>query len=440
MGNKRYKPSVYNVIIDEESGDLIVANTLSCNIERYSSECSEKIKKILSSDIIDELDETSEFLLKDSFIVNEDTLESAFAEYQLSKKLYSNQRLELTIVPTESCNMRCVYCFEEHRTNYMTDESVRSLIKFLKKRMRTASGVLIRWFGGEPLLCTEKIIQVMTAAQYFGTVYKIPVEGQMTTNGVLLDGDILERLRSCGVRNYQITLNGFREAHNRYRPMVDGSDSFSVISDNLRSVLKHNKRVSITIRVNVMKDMLADVREFIDYLNENYLFDNRFSLMLINVRNLGGDRVKNMELLRYDELDEIMEYAAEIGVSAVNSAGLDGYEMCCEASSVNSFYIDWDLSVYKCGNTIYSENKELGQIGKIDTQGIMKIDEHKMALWMEKKMISENCPDCCYYPVCMSHYCPYSINIFGSKNCSDHKAYLRDRIISGGKRKSPKTI
>lgn len=443
MEENMYRPSKYNILIEDDNHFLIVANTLTCVVEKYPANCSEKIKRILSTDIIDCNDKNDKIVdaLKESkFIIDKEIDEAQTAIHNYTKKLYYDQKLILTIVPTEDCNMRCAYCYEEHRQRYMSDTNVDLLIKFLKKRMRTASALLIRWFGGEPLLCLDMIVKVMTKAQEFGMLYKIPVEGQMTTNGVLLNGIAFEKLYSCGVRAFQITLNGFKKDHNKYRPMADGSDSFTIITENLTYILKQRKRVSLTVRVNILGNLMDDIYGFIDYLKENYLFDSRFSLVLINVRDLGGNRAKNLNLLKYDELDPVMSYAIDKGILPVGSAGLEGNEMCCEASTVNSFYINWDLSVYKCGNTIYSDNGDVGRLGMIDHRGIMQIDENKLALWMKQVFITNECIKCKYFPLCMSHFCPYSINFCGFKDCSTHKSFIYNKIMTAGKHAKIKDI
>lgn len=433
MEENVYRPSKYNILIEDGNHSLTVANTLTCVIQKYSASCSEKIKRILATDIIDCNDKIVDTLKESKFIVGKEIDETQRAIHNYTKKLYYDQKLILTIVPTEDCNMRCTYCYEEHRQHYMSDTKVDLLIKFLKKRMRTASAVLIRWFGGEPLLCLDMIVKVMSKVQEFGMLYKIPVEGQMTTNGVLLDEIAFEKLYSCGVRTFQITLNGFKKDHNKYRPMVDGSDSFTIITENLIYILRQRKRVSITIRVNILENLMDNIYRFIDYLKENYLFDNRFSLVLTNVRNLGGNRVKHLDLLEYDELDPVMNYAIDKGILPVGSSGLEGNEMCCEASTINSFYINWDLSVYKCGNTIYSDNPNIGRLGKIDHQGIIQIDENKLALWMKQVYMTDDCFECKYFPLCMSHFCPYSINFCNFKDCSAHKGFILNKILAGAK-------
>ena len=49
-------------------------------------------------------------------------------------KSLTNERLKLILFPTEQCNFRCLYCYEDYQLPRMSNEIVGSIKLFLKKK------------------------------------------------------------------------------------------------------------------------------------------------------------------------------------------------------------------------------------------------------------------------------------------------------------------
>lgn len=178
---KMYKKSKYNILIRDEDKNLVIGNTLTGTVHKYASSIAAQIVSHLKKEVFDDADLISKTLIKDGILVKEDLNEDQMAEFYFNKLNFGDQALNLIVVPTDACNMRCIYCYEPHIEHYMNDENVCSLIKFLKKKMRTATFVHISWFGGEPLLRPDIIYTVMEQVQRLGKLYKIPISASATT-------------------------------------------------------------------------------------------------------------------------------------------------------------------------------------------------------------------------------------------------------------------
>lgn len=74
-------------------------------------------------------------------------------------KAVSN-RLELTIMPTEQCNFRCVYCYEDYKKHTITTEGKNNLLKCVQVLLKNCTSLHVGWFGGEPLLAYEEILDI----------------------------------------------------------------------------------------------------------------------------------------------------------------------------------------------------------------------------------------------------------------------------------------
>ena len=64
-------------------------------------------------------------------------------------KAYFDRVLVLTIMPTEACNFRCVYCYEDHENITMKTDIVVGIERFLEKNYAKYNHISISWFGGE---------------------------------------------------------------------------------------------------------------------------------------------------------------------------------------------------------------------------------------------------------------------------------------------------
>lgn len=80
-------------------------------------------------------------------------------EYALEKARYlahrdDPRRLYLTLAPTMQCNMKCSYCFQQNveHSRAMTPAIAKGVVEFARRKAETAQGMVVQWFGGEPLM------------------------------------------------------------------------------------------------------------------------------------------------------------------------------------------------------------------------------------------------------------------------------------------------
>jgi cyclic pyranopterin phosphate synthase len=114
----------------------------------------------------------------------------------------------LRISLTERCNLRCTYCMPAEgiqlrpRDEFMRTEEVVSIAKtFVDLGVKK-----IRLTGGEPFVRKD-------AGAVIEALSELPVELSITTNGILIDQHI-ERLKNCGVKSVNVSLDSLKEARN----------------------------------------------------------------------------------------------------------------------------------------------------------------------------------------------------------------------------------
>ena len=90
--------------------------------------------------------------------------------------------MNISLILTKQCNLRCRYCFETHENFYMTEETaLRSIDMAISDGGRHVG---VSFFGGEPLLCKPLIYRCVEYSRKFSDVQ---FSWNMTTNGLLLD-------------------------------------------------------------------------------------------------------------------------------------------------------------------------------------------------------------------------------------------------------------
>ena len=60
----------------------------------------------------------------------------------------------------------------------------------------------------------------------------------MTTNGFFLDKTMFDMLYKLKIYNYQITIDGEKEHHDKYRVTHNGKGTYDVIMSNLLNIKK----------------------------------------------------------------------------------------------------------------------------------------------------------------------------------------------------------
>lgn len=291
----------------------------------------------------------------------------------------SDELLHLVLMPTEACNFRCVYCYEDFEHGRMPNEVIEGVKSLLSSRIAKLHLLSIQWFGGEPLLAVPVIEEVMhhvrDTAQRLNP--KLMVRSGMTTNGYLLDRKTLARLIELEVVSYQISLDGTAESHDARRIRADGEGTFGRILANLRSARDTDLDFSIRLRIHVDKENLPDMHKLLHCLGEELGHDARFEANIRPIGRFGGKNDAKLPVLEEKELgviDELKMYASQCGLRM----SVESNEPCY-AATANSFVIRATGEIGKCTVSLRHPNNRLGIL---NSDGTASVDHEKFAGWV----------------------------------------------------------
>lgn len=146
------KSSTFNLYLETDKGRFIY-NTLSKKLVKVDEQTYNLLKKHGN------LNKASQYItLCETGIIASDTTEMNKLELEIDEAINSKS-LDLTIVMTNACNFRCVYCYQPHNAQHMSQEVEEKIIAFFNKHVGDYKSVSVSWFGGEPLLNRVQIVR-----------------------------------------------------------------------------------------------------------------------------------------------------------------------------------------------------------------------------------------------------------------------------------------
>lgn len=289
--------------------------------------------------------------------------------------------LKLILLPTERCNFRCVYCYEDFSKGQMPRPVIDGVKALLDHRGSGLRKLEISWFGGEPLLAKSVIYELSTHAAALHTRFPgITYSANMTTNGYLLDLSTAEALVSLGVTWYQISLDGPKEVHDRTRVKANGSGSFEQIWSNLLALRDSSLPLFVQLRIHFSPDTVHLLDPLIGAINREFADDSRFSVYFKSVERLGGAGDGATRLFSERLLEQAKRYLdAKLAnpAQAVSLTAAGPY--ICYASKPNSLVVRSNGEIAKCTVALYDERNRLGVLRP---DGTLSVDQDKLQTWM----------------------------------------------------------
>lgn len=177
---------------------------------------------------------------------------SSAAEKNLSACL-----TDLTLNLTSDCNLRCVYCWNDHgkysnaqflkrktkkywknsQNINMSVETALKAVDALVKLRGSDKDLVVDFYGGEPLLNLETLMATVNYCRENQAKWRVKFHFLLATNGTLLTPIVAAKLLSKGVQ-IAVSVDGPKAIHDNNRPFIDHSGSFDAILSNLKKMPK----------------------------------------------------------------------------------------------------------------------------------------------------------------------------------------------------------
>ncbi len=379
------KSSQYNYIINKGStylffngitesffeipSERICVYTDIINIpDKYQDKFTDFIKKVKSK----------------GFVIDDDTNELSLIKDKFNKKRYPEEYY-LMVLPTYQCNLKCWYCLQHHRNSFIQSKTIKRLKKLIDKKLMDCSikSLHLSWFGGEPLLAYDVIVELTRYANYKASKIGKQFSSAITTNGTLLTPERIETLWKAGITSYQITIDGDRPTHDSIK-VLGKISAHDLTVGNVNLIAQHT---NVILRYNYTSNNL-NPQNIIESLSQR--IDMQASKNIVFSMNKVWQ--ESCESINKKDVDNLFYLSRKFGMTPrLNTFGL------CYADHANFDCVFPNGTVGKCDNVMDDE-----AVGQLQDDGT--IQWSKKALEYYQQSIFDNdgspCIRCKYLPVC----------------------------------------
>lgn len=294
-----------------------------------------------------------------------------------------NNGKHVTLTLTECCNLNCVYCYEDYKSDKRM--SFETAVSILEKELRNSQEydyVEVAFHGGEPLLEFDLLRDI--CEWVWDRTYDCNYYFFATTNGTLLS----EEMKEWFSRNRDrimlgLSLDGTKEVQNHNR-----SNSYDMIDLAFFKELWPNQPVKMTISdytVGRLAESVIHAHKCGFKVSANFAFGIDWTAT--DLDQLDDELEK---LVEYYAADPSVEPCSLIG-QKFELAGTESRRWCGAGKS---------MRVYDTEGNLFPCHYFMGfAIGEAQSEKSMGIDFTNDELFR-----SDDCNGCAVYPICPTCY------------------------------------
>lgn len=373
---------------------------------------------------------------------NEDELAYILRQNKENIKDTDEQSLSFTIQPTANCQLGCHYCGQQHvkaiSSTETNTEIVSRIISKAEQVKDTLKGLFITWYGGEPLTGLSSIEEMSLQLIEYCQSNNIPYSSSIVTNGLSLKPKTFEKLVDVfKVTQFQITLDGTAEYHDKRRMLKNGEPSFDIIFNNLKEIVHSDffaaRKPYINIRSNVDAQNKNNVFELLALMHQEGIL-SKVNFSPAPIHDWGDNGASEINGISKEEFAmfeiDVMVKKHEYGLLRKQGLiPLKRYNVCMVANAKSEVY-DAYGNVSTCWEIPYTpvfDNTEYysGNLLKtpdLDTTGAI------MRNWFDEIPTNDTwCKSCNFLPVCGGS-CPKHWNA-GTVPCPSFKHNIDERLF-----------
>lgn len=352
----QYKNSGLNIVMDIESGSVHVVDDIVYDIVHAldAMDSVSDFRKVSDGEVkasdFSELEGYLKFMLSK---YNDEDIEEAYNEV---KELIEEERLftddiykdfvmdfkkRTTVVKAlclhiaHDCNLACKYCFADEgeyhgKRELMSYEVGKKALDFLVANSGSRTNLEVDFFGGEPLMNFEVVKQLVKYGRSLEEPNNKKFRFTLTTNGVLLDDDILE-FANKEMSNLVLSLDGRKEVHDLMRQRRGGQGSYDTVVPKFIKAAESRNQMNYYVRGTYTRNNLDFAKDVI------HMADLGFEQ--ISVEPVVADKSESYAI-REEDIDTLIKQYDELTAEMIKRKK--------EGKPFNFFHFMIDLSGGPC--------------------------------------------------------------------------------------------
>lgn len=259
----QFKNNGYNIVMDINSGSVHVVDDIVYEMiplieplytEGIRDEDTIKaavlnlVKVNGTQEEIEEAVDEVLYLAKEGQLFAEDLYENYIIDFKKRQTVVKALCLHIA----HDCNLACKYCFAEEgeyhgRRALMSFEVGKAALDFLVANSGNRVNLEVDFFGGEPLMNWQVVKDLVEYGRSLEEPHNKKFRFTLTTNGVLLNDDILE-FANKEMSNIVLSIDGRKEIHDLMRPFRGGQGSYDMIVPKFQNVAESRNQMNYYVR------------------------------------------------------------------------------------------------------------------------------------------------------------------------------------------------
>ncbi len=267
----KFKQGGLHVVLDISSGAVHIIDEMVYDILDYYPDVNidqvvEKLKNKYTEEDLREACDDIDSLINEKLLFSPDNYENN-VQFKNRKPVVKSMCLHVA----HDCNLRCGYCFASQgdyqgSRSLMSAETGKKSLLYLAKNSGNRRNLEVDFFGGEPLMNFDVVKEIAEYGKSIEKLYNKNFRYTITTNGMLLDDDIIDYLNE-NMDNVVMSLDGRKTVNDKMRPIVGGGSSYDVIVPKFKKLVDKRGDKDYFIRGTFTKlnlDFAKDVKHFAD--------------------------------------------------------------------------------------------------------------------------------------------------------------------------------
>lgn len=394
LKNAKLIHSIFNLNKTFNDGNTVIINTMTEAVVSLSEH------EFCTYNNITSTDEYSSFEIKlylMGIIAREDDSETFKLEVIRNRSAFaSSDAINITIYPTQECNARCFYCFENGEKRVpMTKETAEEVVRYITKNVTEQDEVVFRWFGGEPLVGSDVIDYITeNIAMHFNN--KLKFSSIITTNGFGITDELIVRAKKkWHAKKFHLTIDGYQEEHNIRKNYYDKSiNAYQKLLTDMQKLIENG--IFVVCRFNLDKNNITQLDDILKDLIP-FRDSDSFYIHTTTLRRPPNAPLEDYILPQdydwaYDLIcRKMFAYGFYKNIKQILPLRLRGN---CLACVMNEVLINSEGNLFKCLQHTTEESHKVGDCksGVVFNQNYIN--------WLDVSIKRDECKKCPYLPMC----------------------------------------
>lgn len=237
--------------------------------------------------------------LTDLGLINQPTCHDEYLSY------YTDEPTRLTILPSNNCSMRCVYCYASagiNKRELIDWTTVKETVDWISKNaLEAGEDTLSVSFmgGGEPSTNWPILIKTVEYVRGLGKKNNLKTIINLTTNGVLSENQAEWVAKNIEV--VKLSFDGPADIQNMQRPLKNGGESFPIVYRTAKIFDRFG--VYYIPRATITSKNVKRIEDIVNFFIDNFQLVSK-TIIINPVYLCGSCATHNVDHLGKDEFEK----------------------------------------------------------------------------------------------------------------------------------------